>query len=87
MTRKNVSLILKSKRADSRYFTIEESKETLSNTKKYDANAKKESRPIYTYKTGSTYEGEWNGGFRDGYGVQIWPDGARYEGYWDHSRA
>ena len=35
---------------------------------------------MYTFKTGATYTGQWIGGFRDGFGVQVWPDGARYEG-------
>ena len=35
---------------------------------------------MYTFKTGATYSGQWIGGFRDGFGVQVWPDGARYEG-------
>ena len=56
--------------ADSRYFTQEESRETISGTRIYDPNAKRERRPLYSFKTGATYEGEWVGGFRDGYGVQ-----------------
>lgn len=56
--------------ADSRYFTIDESRETVSKNRIYDPNAKREKRNIYTFKTGATYEGEWIGGFRDGYGVQ-----------------
>ena len=69
MCRRNTSLVLKTRRADSRYFTIEESKETVSGTSKYNPDAKREKRPLYTYKTGATYDGEWIGGFRDGYGV------------------
>lgn len=57
-------------KADSRYFTIDESRETVSKNRIYDPNAKREKRNIYTFKTGATYEGEWIGGFRDGYGVQ-----------------
>jgi hypothetical protein len=66
--------------ADSRYFTIDESRETVSKSRQYDPNAKREKRQIYTFKTNATYEGEWIGGFRDGYGIQCWPDGAKYEG-------
>jgi hypothetical protein len=29
---------------------------------------------------GIKYEGEWMGGLKHGKGVQIWPDGAQYEG-------
>ncbi len=41
---------------------------------------KREKRPPYTFQSGAIYEGEWYGGNRDGFGTQIWPDGARYEG-------
>ena len=63
--RRDVEFLKKSKRADSRYFTIEESKETMSK-KPYNPNARREKRPLFRYKTGATYEGEWVGGFRDG---------------------
>jgi hypothetical protein len=33
-----------------------------------------------TFKSGAVYEGEWIGHVRDGFGIQRWPDGARYEG-------
>ena len=52
----------------------------MSKSRPYDPHAKREKRPTYTFKTGATYDGEWIGGFRDGYGVQKWPDGAQYEG-------
>jgi hypothetical protein len=35
------------------------------------------------YKTGSTYNGEWRGGFRDGNGTMTWIDGAKFEGLWE----
>ena len=63
-----------------------EQKETISNAR-YDPNAKREMRPMYTYKTGATYTGEWKGGFRDGQGKQIWLDGACYDGFWKDNRA
>ena len=34
------------------------------------------------FKNGVVYKGEWSGNVRHGYGVQIWPDGAKYEGMW-----
>jgi len=40
----------------------------------------REKRPAFTFRTGAVYEGEWLKGHRDGFGVQIWPDGGRYEG-------
>lgn len=39
------------------------------------------------FKSGFIYEGDWLGNMRDGYGVQIWPDGAKYEGDWKLNRA
>ena len=68
------------KQADSKYFTMDESKETVSKYHKYNPQAQREERPTYTFKTGATYTGQWIGGFRDGYGEQVWPDGARYQG-------
>lgn len=55
-TRQQVSLIRQTKRADSRYFTIDEQKETISNAI-YNPNAKREQRKTYTFKTGATYDG------------------------------
>lgn len=41
----------------------------------------REKRPAYQFKSGAVYDGEWKGSMRDGLGVQTWPDGAKYEGY------
>lgn len=64
----------------SKYFNVEESKETLT---KNIYNARK---PLvtrnYTYKSGATYSGQWRGGLRHGAGVMTWPDGAKYDGMW-----
>jgi hypothetical protein len=73
-------------RAGSRYFTLDESRETLTSNK-YDPNLPREERPLYKFKSGATYKGEWKGGFRDGFGEQHWPDGARYIGEWKDNRA
>ena len=81
-----VALIQQTKRADSRYFTAIELKETISNVP-YNPNAKREQRPTYTYSTGAQYTGQWIGGFRDGFGIQVWSDGACYEGNWKDNRA
>lgn len=45
------------KQADSKYFTIDESKETVSKFHKYNPGAKREERATYTFKTGATFEG------------------------------
>jgi hypothetical protein len=35
------------------------------------------------FENGTQYKGQVrNGVIRHGYGVQVWPDGARYEGFW-----
>jgi len=34
----------------------------------------------YMYKNNAKYIGSWRGGFRDGKGKMMWPDGATYEG-------
>ena len=40
----------------------------------------RERRDQVTLKDGSIYEGEWKGSLRDGFGVQTWKEGAKYEG-------
>jgi hypothetical protein len=65
-----------------KYFTVDENRETLSKTKIYNPRAK----PVvknHSYKTGSSYQGEWLGGFRHGKGTMVWQDGAKYEGEWN----
>ena len=37
-------------------------------------------RPEYTFENGAKYTGQWKGMQREGFGIQIWPDGAKYEG-------
>ena len=44
----------------------------------YDPN--REKKPPHKFKSGAVYIGEWIGKERDGYGIQKWPDGARYDG-------
>jgi hypothetical protein len=36
--------------------------------------------PEIQLENGAVYKGEWKNGLRDGYGIQIWPDGSKYEG-------
>ena len=31
------------------------------------------------FKDGNLYKGQWKSGMRDGYGVQQWPDGSKYD--------
>lgn len=86
LARKEFNIMKMNQRGGSRYFTHDENRETITQNK-YDPNLPRESRDKHTYKSGSTYEGEWRGGFRDGYGIQCWPDGASYEGEWRFNRA
>lgn len=34
----------------------------------------------YQYSNGSVYKGQMKNEDRHGYGIQVWPDGAKYEG-------
>ena len=36
----------------------------------------------FVFENGAVYKGQWKNEQRHGYGIQIWPDGAKYEGYW-----
>lgn len=43
-------------------------------------------KDIYTYPDGTTYDGEWDGNNRHGFGVWVRPDGTRYEGEWKNNK-
>jgi hypothetical protein len=62
------------------YFTDEEIAETIQKGTTLQVSRKFCYK--YDYQIGGEYTGEWRGGFRDGIGTMIWPDGSRYEGYW-----
>jgi hypothetical protein len=85
LTRKKFHVMKMQQRGGSRYFTADESRETISKSK-FDPNKKRVRKDKHFYKSGATYEGEWKGGFRDGLGTQVWPDGASYEGEWHLNR-
>lgn len=45
-------------------------------------------RGPYELGNSSVYQGQWSReGLREGKGVQIWPDGARFEGHWKNDMA
>ena len=71
----------------SKYFTQDEARETVNGGRKWDPNAAREQRDAYRFKSGAVYSGEWKGGFRDGFGEQVWTDGAKYIGEWRDNRA
>lgn len=56
--------------------------------KSYD-NVIREYRPTVELDDGVLYRGEWNvhTGTKDGKGVQLWPDGSKYKGYWRENKA
>lgn len=37
-----------------------------------------EERDEFVFKNGAKYKGQWKNDMRHGYGVQSWPDGAKY---------
>jgi len=41
----------------------------------------------HIFHSGATYEGQWLGCMRDGFGTQRWPDGAMYQGEWQRDCA
>ena len=49
-----------------------------------DENEELEFKEELQFADGTVYKGQVKKGtaVREGYGVQHWPDGARYEGYW-----
>ena len=55
-------------RGSSRYFVVEERSETVGKNE-FDEGQMRQKKSVYTYRSGSTYDGEWRGGFRDGYGI------------------
>ena len=65
--RKYIGMLKSQQIGSSKYFTYEESKETVTKNI-YDPSAKREKRAPYVFKTGAIYVGEWKGGFRDGFG-------------------
>lgn len=66
------------------YFSREEVLETLnSNT---ILAAEHTQKPAYRYTSGAVYTGQWLGGFRDGWGIMVYPLGEKYEGYWSFGR-
>eukprot|EP00401_Gymnodinium_catenatum_P065528 CAMPEP_0117616648 /NCGR_PEP_ID=MMETSP0784-20121206/85170_1 /TAXON_ID=39447 /ORGANISM="" /LENGTH=366 /DNA_ID=CAMNT_0005420435 /DNA_START=98 /DNA_END=1198 /DNA_ORIENTATION=+ len=44
-------------------------------------------RPLYTFKSGATYLGQWKGNTRHGVGKQTWTDGATFVGQWHNNYA
>ena len=48
-----------------------------------------EKRPMMVLENSARYEGEWLIGtqIRQGRGIQVWPDGSMYEGYWMDNKA
>ena len=44
-------------------------------------------RPLYRFRSGNTYSGQWLGNQRHGLGTQRWFDGAVYYGSWQGNMA
>ncbi len=39
------------------------------------------------FESGVIYKGSWRGKVKEGHGLQVWPDGAQYEGNWLNNQA
>jgi len=84
MVRKAASHLLRQSVPNHNYFTAQDARETLS--KVSGPGRSRVIRSPYRYKSGGVYTGEWLGGFRDGFGEMVWPDGARYSGNWSYGK-
>ena len=53
------------------------------------STSKREIRTPAVLNNGAKYSGEWDAetNKRDGFGVQLWADGSKYEGYWKDDMA
>ncbi|MBR2024396.1 MAG: hypothetical protein IKA02_01160, partial [Clostridia bacterium] len=49
-------------------------------------NGKRNGYGVYTWNSGSRYQGEWVDDVRLGYGRFFWTDGGRYEGMWKNDK-
>jgi len=85
--RRYTNMLKTSQIGASKYFTLDEARETIDPSRLYNPNQALEKRPPFTFKSGAVYEGEWLGGFRHGQGTQLWVDGACYDGQWAENRA
>ena len=54
-----------------------------------DDGVAREERDWAELDQGIKYKGEWNIELntKDGKGIQIWPDGSQYEGFWKNNMA
>ena len=43
----------------------------------------------YSLSEGQIYSGQWNENTntKEGYGLQVWPDGSKFEGFWFDDKA
>jgi hypothetical protein len=46
------------------------------------AMPQRETLQAMTLPSGAIYTGKWLNGMKDGFGMQRWPDGSKYEGEW-----
>lgn len=54
-----------------------------------DDGIKREQRDTVLLDNGAKYTGQWTveNSKRDGFGIQIWSDGSKYEGFWNNDKA
>jgi len=68
---------------------IEEERGPFDAGERQNDGFEKEERPMVELENGARYKGEWIAGSqtRQGFGVQIWSDGSKYEGWWQDNKA
>ena len=57
------------------------------NKENNDKDNDKEEQVDIEFENGIKYKGALKGGLRNGYGIQIWPEGSKYEGNWYDDKA
>ena len=74
---------------ESDIITPKELQEFLSNYESLNDSVEVEIRPTTICENKTIYYGEWDkkNNKRHGRGIQVWPDGAKYMGYWKNNQA
>ena len=85
----DVSNDIEYKQIESDLITTQELQEFLSKNNPLEDSIEVELRPTTLCENKTIYYGEWDkkNNKRHGRGIQVWPDGAKYLGYWKNNQA